>query len=43
MTSWWANDPWMWWELIAILVAIITALVAVFIVARLGSQRRPRV
>jgi len=43
MGAWWANDPWFWWELLAVLGAIIAALVALVIVVRLGSRRRPRV
>ena len=40
MGAWWANDPWVWWESLAVLAALVSALIAIFIIARLGRDER---
>lgn len=40
MGAWWANDPWVWWETLAMVGAITTAVVLIIIIAILGSDER---
>ena len=38
MGPWWANDAWFWWELFAIFGAVIAAIVAIIIIAKVGND-----
>ncbi len=40
MGAWWANDPWVWWESLAILAALVSAIIAIVIVALVGRDER---
>ncbi len=38
MGAWWANDPWIWWESLAIVGAIVSAIVLFIIVAIVSNH-----
>ncbi len=38
MGAWWANDPWIWWEALASVAAIILAIGVIIVIARVGDD-----
>ncbi len=40
MGAWWANDPWIWWESLAIIAAIVTAIVLIVIIGIVGNDEQ---
>lgn len=38
MGAWWANDPWIWWESLALLAAVITAIALIIVIAALSND-----
>lgn len=39
MGAWWANDPWVWWESLALVGAVVMALTLIIIIAIVSTDR----